>query len=91
MSTNTYTITAADAMHMMTPATLVSFIGDLTAHYAVFGSDIYRSLITAATEALVANAGADDAIRMMADAEIDASNPQIEAVLAEWAGQEAQP
>lgn len=88
MSTNTYTITAADVMAHMTPATLVAFIADLTEHYTNFGGAITRSLTTAATEALCATTGADEAIRMMADAEIDASDPQIEAVLAEWAAEE---
>jgi len=91
MSTNIYTTTAADAMHMMTPATLVSFINDLVEYEAMWGNTIGRSMITAATEALVANAGAKEAIAMMADADIDAGNPQIEAVLAEWASRAAQP
>lgn len=84
MSTNAHNITAAEAFFHMAPTTLVSFIADLDQHTAVFTDATTRSLLTMALEALYANVGRTDAIQMMAEADISASNPIIERMVDEW-------
>lgn len=84
MSTNAHKITAADAFFRMAPTTLVSFIADLDQHTSAYADATTCSLLTMALEALYANVGRTDAIQMMAEADISASNPIIERTVDKW-------
>lgn len=83
MSTRICKTPATEMLSRMSPATLVSFIRDMDNGFA--RSSLDEALLTAATEALFGNAGAADAIAMLGDAEINASDPIIAAVVEEWA------
>lgn len=91
MSTRIYKTPATEMLSRMSPATLVSFIRDMDNGFArdmdngFARSSLDEALLTAATEALFGNAGAADAIAMLGDAEINASDPIIAAVVEEWA------
>lgn len=84
MSTNAHKITAAEAFFYMTPKTLIGFIADIDQCTTVVADATTRSLLTMALEALYANVGCTDAIRMMAEADINASNPIIDRMVDEW-------
>lgn len=87
MSSNTRNIHAEAVFSYMTPATLVSFIVDLDESSAIARTAERRtidSLITMAMEALYALVGRSEAIQMLAEAEVSASNPTIERMVDEW-------
>lgn len=94
MSSNTRNIHAETVFSYMTPATLVSFIADLDESSAIARTAERRtidSLITLAMEALYALVGSSEAIQMLAEAEVSASNPTIERIVDEWLEIDAEP
>jgi hypothetical protein len=94
MSSNTRNITAESMFSCMTPTTLVSLIADLDEYSAIARTAEKRtvaSLITMAMEALYATIGSSEAIQMLAEAEVSASNPTIERIVDEWLEIDAEP
>ena len=68
---------------LMTPTTLVAFIGDLSATIDAPDDGRVDWMLCQALEALFANVG-DDAIKMLEDADYCVTHPVIAAVIAEW-------
>ncbi len=82
MSTNLYRITAAETISRMRPTTLVDFIASLDFDGATLDRT-GASLLTAATEALIGIVGTSEAIEMLSEADVNASNPIIERIFQE--------